>query len=179
MKTLVKLMLASAIGFFCVQPLSAQPTMAMSHGHEGMGHMGFMHGESSPFMMLLKSANLTQAQRAQVREILEADRARMKPVSQQFHALHEQIAARLLSAGPVTPADLAPLTQKAFRLQQQIDQNMVDTALAIRNLLTPDQLTQLSQVHQQLQNLHEQIHNLLGSDPEDRSESDDMGDRSN
>src|ERR1700731_1999346 len=99
MKTTTKLILAAAIGLICAQPASAQPqSMAMPEGHGGMGHMGFMHGDSSPFMMLLKSANLTPSQHAQVQQILQADHAQMKPVTQQFHALHEQIAARLLGA---------------------------------------------------------------------------------
>lgn len=165
-----RLMLAATAAIFMTQPLHAQPGMGMSAGHEGMGHTG-MHGDPSHFMMLLKSANLTQAQHAQVQQILEADHAQMKPVMRQFHTLHEQIAARLLSAGPVTASDLAPLTRQAFRLQQQIDQNMVDTALAIRNVLTPEQLNRLAQVHQQLQNLHEQIRSLEGSQSEDSDES--------
>ena len=165
-----RLSLAAAAALFMIQPLHAQPGMGMAGGHEGMGHMG-MHADPSHFMMLLKSANLTPAQHAQVRQILEADHAQMKPVMKQFHELHEQIATRLLSAGPVSASDLSPLTRQAFRLQQQIDQNMIDTALAIRNLLTPEQLNRLAQVHQQLQNLHEQIRSLGGSDSEDTDES--------
>lgn len=165
-----RLILAATAALFMIQPLHAQPGMGMGEGHEGMGHMG-MHGDPSHFMMLLKSANLTSAQHAQVRQILEADHAQMKPVMRQFHALHEQVAARLLSAGPVNASDLAPLTRQASKLQQQIDQNMLNTALAIRNLLTPEQLNRLAQVHQQLQNLHEQIRSLEGSQSEDMDES--------
>ena len=123
-------------------------------------------------MMLLKSANLTDSQRAQVREILKSEHAQMKTVHQEFMAIHEQLADKLLSPGKVTAAELAPLEQKAYRYQQQIDQGMIDTALAIRNILTSDQLNHLSQVNKQLESLHSQIQSVMGSDqeePEDQS----------
>ena len=173
MKMTTRLLFAGAMGLFMIQPLHAQPGTAMPTEHEAMGHMGHMamHGDASHFMMLLKSANLTEAQNAQVQQILGSHHAQIRPIMKQFHALHEQIAARLLSPGPVTASDLAPLTQKISRLQQQIDQSMVDTTLAIRNLLTPEQLNRVAQVHQQLKNLHAQIHNLMGSESEDMDES--------
>lgn len=172
MKMTTRLILAGAMGLFMSQPLHAQPSMSMPAEHQAMGHMG-MHGDSAHFMTLLKSANLTQAQNAQVQQILESHHAQIRPVMRQFHALHEQIAARLLSPGPVSASDLAPLTQKISRLQQQINESMVDATLAIRNLLTPDQLNRLAQVHQQLQGLHDQIHKLMGpgSESEDESEN--------
>lgn len=168
MKTATKLLLAAATaGLIVAQPLAAQPPgHGMGHMGMGMGHMGMMHDGGSPFMMLLKSANLTDAQRAQVHEILKAERAQMKSVHQQFAAIHEQLADKLLSPGKVTAAELAPLQQKANRYQQQIDQSMVDTAIAIRNVLTSDQLNHLAQVHNQLKSLHSQIQSLMGSDQE-------------
>lgn len=160
-------------GLFLVQPALAEPgmgTMSMSSGHGGMGgHMG-MGGGDSHFMMLLRSANLTSAQHAQVREILQSERAQMKAVYQGMHAVHDELAAKLLRPGALTAADLAPLEQKAVHYQEQIDRDMVDTALAIRNVLTPDQITRLAQVHQQLQKLHAQMHSLMGSDDDESSE---------
>ncbi len=172
MKTASKLLLASAVGLLFAGPLSAQTMQSMPAGHEGMGHMGHMgmHEGGSPFMMLLKSANLTEAQKQQVHEILKSEHAQMKAVHQQFQAIHEQLADRLLSPGKVTAAELAPLEQKAYRYQQQIDQGMIDTALAIRNVLTSDQLNHLAQVHKQLQSLHTQIQSIMGSEQEDQGE---------
>ena len=163
MKTATKLLLSAVSCIFFAQPLSAQPSMPSGHG--GMGH--FMHGGGSPFMMLLKSANLTDAQREQVREILKSEHAQMKSVHQQFESVHEQLAEKLLSPGKVTAAELAPLEQKAYRYQQEIDQGMMDTAIAIRNVLTSDQLSHLAQVHKQLQSLHSQIQSIMGSDQDE------------
>jgi Spy/CpxP family protein refolding chaperone len=47
---------------------------------------------------------------------------------------------------------------------------MIDTALAIRNVLTPEQINRLAQVHQQLSNLHQQIQNLMGREQNDTNE---------
>jgi periplasmic protein CpxP/Spy len=171
MSTVTKLLLASAAALFFAQPVCAQGN---NHGH--MGHMGFMHEGGSPFMMLLRSANLTSAQKSQVHDILHSERQQMKSVYQQMHAIHEQIAEKLLSSGSVTPAQLAPLEQKMSKYQQEIDQSMVDTALSIRGVLTADQISRLAQVHEQLKSLHSQIQSLMGSDQEDQE---DQGDQSN
>ncbi|MGH6879080.1 MAG: hypothetical protein ACREHV_17105, partial [Rhizomicrobium sp.] len=54
-----------------------------------------------------------------------------------------------------------------FKYQQQIDQSRIDTALAVRNILTSDQLSHLAQVHQQLKSLHTQIQNLMGPEQDE------------
>ena len=145
--------------------------MSMPGGHDGMGHhMGGMGGGDDHFMMLLKSANLSPAQHEQVRQILKSEMAQMRAAHEGFHALHEQIAAKLLAPGNVTAADLAPLEQKANRYQEQISRDMVNTALAIRGVLTPEQIARLAQVHQQLQSLHQQIKSLMGPDGDEASD---------
>jgi Spy/CpxP family protein refolding chaperone len=135
--------------------------------------MHAMGGGDSHFMMLLRSANLTPQQHAQVRQILKSEKQQMNSFYAGFHAVHEQLAAKLLAPGAVTAVDLAPLEQKASKYQQQIGRNMIETALAIRNVLTPEQIARLAQVHQQLQSLHEQIHNLMGSDTDEAGDQPD------
>ncbi|HEY3777094.1 MAG TPA: periplasmic heavy metal sensor [Rhizomicrobium sp.] len=177
MKLTVSLLLASAVALFAAQPLIAQPMSSATEqapmGHMGrhMGHMGGMHGDGSAFMMLLRSANLTPTQRGQLRDILRSEKTQMISVHRQFQQVHEQMAEKLLAPGSVNAADLAPLEQKAFRYQQQIDRSMIDTALAIRNILTSEQLNHLSQVHKQLENLHTQIQSLMGSGEDEGEQS--------
>lgn len=169
-----KLVVAAAIGLMCAQPLISQTVAAQGMGMaDSMGQqtMGGMHAGGSHFLMLLKSANLTAEQQAQVRQILQSDSGQMRTLHQQFQALHEQIAARLLGPGRIGASDLKPLVAQASRLQEQMDENMLDTALSIRNVLTPQQLGRLAQVHQQLQNLHQQIQNLVGPQSDGMTES--------
>jgi periplasmic protein CpxP/Spy len=165
MNMTTKLGLAAAFSLFFAQAAGAQSADTQAAPSAGMGHMGHMGGmHNGSFMMLLKSADLKAAQHSQLHEILQSERAQMKGVYQKFHALHEQIADKLLSTGSVNASDLAPLEQKMSHYQEQIDQSMVNTALAVRNILSSDQLNRLSKVHQQLQNLHSQIQDLMGAD---------------
>jgi Spy/CpxP family protein refolding chaperone len=123
---------------------------------------GWHHGAGMEFLYSLK---LTDAQKQQVHQIVEAARAQAKPVMTQMHTLHEQIITQLLTAGS-TEADIQALVQQEEQLRNQLDSARVTTALQIRGLLTPDQLTQASTLHQKLSALHEQEHAVMES-PED------------
>ncbi len=129
----------------------------------GGPHM-MMHGPGGPpfFMMLLKSANLTADQKTHVHQILGSDRAAMRAKFEQLHAIHEQIADKLLSTGQVSATDLTPLVQQAAAIQQQIDTQHLDTAIKIRALLTSDQLSKVAQTHQKLKGLFDQMRTLMG-----------------
>jgi Spy/CpxP family protein refolding chaperone len=164
-----KLVLAAlSAGLLCVQPLAAQPGVAQPIGMTGLGHhgMGGMHG--SPFLMLLQSADLTPAQQSQIQLILNSNKAQMEALHAQLQSVHEQFAAKLLGQGGVTAADLKPLVQEATRAETALTQNMADTAVAVRNVLTPEQVKKLADVHRKLHSLHNQIRGLMGS-------GDDMG----
>ena len=125
----------------------------------------FVGAGPSPFMMLLRSANLTSTQQAQVQQVLQSQGEQNRALIQQLQAIEAQISEKLLGAATVAAADLSSLEQQASQIKQQMDQNMIDASLAIRNLLTPDQLRHLAQVHQQLDGLRGQIEKLIGPGP--------------
>lgn len=149
---------------FCGQPLMSRSANAQGMGMHGMG------GMHDSFMSLLRSANLSAGQKSQVQQILQSDRGQMHSLHQQFAALHEQMAAKLLSPGRVSSSDLKPLLAQASRLQEQINENMLDTALSIRSVLSPEQLGHLAQVHQQLATMHKQLQGLMGHGNEEMGE---------
>jgi Spy/CpxP family protein refolding chaperone len=127
-----------------------------------VGHdMGGMHG--SPFMMLLRSADLTPAQQQQIQLILNSNKAQMESLHAQLQSVHEQFAAKLLSPGSVTAADLKPLVDQAARAEADLTANMASTAVAVRNVLTADQIKKLADVHRKLRSIHTQVRSLLGS----------------
>ena len=75
-----------------------------------MGHCGMrggMRGRGLPFLLLLKSANLTDAQKQQVHKIFDARRASRKSEFQQLKAAREAIAAKFTSTGAMAATDLA------------------------------------------------------------------------
>lgn len=152
-----KLAAAAALTVLLAMPASAQPVG--SFGHHGM------HGQ--PFLMMLKSANLTAAQQGQVRLILTSNRTQMMSQMRELQNLHEQISAKLLSPGQVTSADLKPLVDRASRIQASVNQSKAETALSIRNLLTPQQVAKLAELHGKLRNLHNQVQHLMGPAPEE------------
>jgi Spy/CpxP family protein refolding chaperone len=121
--------------------------------------------QTSPFLLLLRSAQLTPSQRQQVRQILRSHAAQNRPRFARLRAIRSQIADKLLGSAPVSESDLAPLEQQVLQLQHQIRQNIIDAALAIRKVLTPEQLGRVSELHQQLKNLRIQLEKLIGQGP--------------
>ncbi|HEX3652228.1 MAG TPA: periplasmic heavy metal sensor [Rhizomicrobium sp.] len=159
-----KLVIAAlSAGLLCAQPLAAQAGAAEPMGmgqfvHHGMGGM-----RGSPFLMLLRSAELTPAQQSQVQLILNSNKAQMEALHAQLQSIHEQFAAKLLGQGSVSAADLKPLVEQASRAEAQLTENMANTAVAVRNVLTPEQVKKLAEVHRKLRSLHTQVRSLLGS----------------
>ena len=160
---------AAALGLLVALPLTAGAGFAQHMGfHGGPGGPGGpgMHGDGSRFLMLLRSANLTAAQEGQVHLILNNNRAQMQSLHQQLMSLHEQISAKLLSPGAISASDLKPLVDKASRLEATLNQNMTETAIAIRNVLTPAQITKLAETHAKLESIHKQIKGIMGPGPD-------------
>lgn len=137
-------------------------------GH--MGHHG-MHGGMDalgvPLPLLLKTANLTDAQKTQIHAIFQARHASRKAEFQQLKAAEEAIAAKYTSTGTVAAADLSGSVSTITQLQAQMTNEQVQDAIAIRNVLTPAQLAQISATKAKLDSIHAEMKALwaqAGSD---------------
>ncbi len=115
-----------------------------------------------PFMLALRSANLTSEQQTKLREILDSSRPESESMLKELHSIHQQIADKLLSSGTVTESDLAPLTRRAGQLEEKMQQQSIATALKIRAILTPEQLAKMSTFNQRMSSIHSQIEALMG-----------------
>jgi len=115
-----------------------------------------------PFMLALRSANLTSEQQTKLREILDSTRPESESLLKELHSIHQQIADKLLSSGTVTESDLAPLTRRAGQLEEKMQQQSIATALKIRAILTPEQLAKMSTFNQRMSSIHSQIEALMG-----------------
>ena len=104
----------------------------------------------------LGAVQLTDAQKQQIRAIRSAARAQNAPYMAQMQALQQQMVKAMLSSGTVTEAQLLPLVQQQESLRQQLDISRMQSAVAIRNLLTGDQLAQATAAQGQLAALHQQ-----------------------
>ncbi len=143
--------------------VAATAAIALSAAGAAMAHPGgdWHGGEGHGGMEILHSLSMTDAQKEQAHQIEHALWAQSKPVKEQMHAVHEQIATALLASGTVTAESLAPLVQQEEQLRTQLDQQRLNTMLQIRALLTPEQLTQAAATHQKLAALHEQEHEMM------------------
>ncbi len=130
-------------------------------GH--MGHRGFhgMHGGMDalgmPLPLLLRTANLTDAQKQQIHTIFQNRRAARKTEYQQLKAAKEAIAAKFTSTGTVAASDLSVPVTTMTQLHDQMMNEQIQDAIAIRNVLTPAQLTQISATKAKLDSIHAEM----------------------
>ncbi len=165
MKRKVGLVVAAAV--LMSMPL-APSLMRAEMGHHGAsdqcsmlgGHNGMLGGMST-LPIFLRAAKLTPAQQAQINTIMQDNRAAMHTQFELMRAAREQIAEKLLSTGSVTAADFSAQTQQIAQAEQQLLQNGLKVALQVRAVLTPAQLQQVAQFHQQFDSLQKQMRALM------------------
>lgn len=128
-------------------------------GHRGM--RGGMNVLGVPLPLLLKTANLTDAQKQQIHQIIQTRRTTRKAEIQQLKAAKDQIATKYTTTGAVTASDLSGPVQQITQIQDQITNEQIQDAIAIRNVLTPAQLQQISQTKAKLDQIHAEMHALF------------------
>jgi Spy/CpxP family protein refolding chaperone len=148
----------------CAAPLRAEPPgppgpppMMM----KGMGHM--MMGDTPSIMvpLVLRHANLTADQQAQVHKIMEADHQNLRALFSQLQTANNELADKLFAPGKVQAADLAPQVQRITQLRQQLMEQGLKTALAIRAVLTPEQLAKVAQLKDRMEKLQAEMRGIF------------------
>jgi Spy/CpxP family protein refolding chaperone len=130
------------------------------------GHMGRhgMHGGMDvlgvPLPLLLKTANLTDAQKQQIHQVFESRHASRKSEYQQLKTARDQIAAKYTSTGSVAVGDLSGPVQQITQLEAQMTNEQIADAIAVRNVLTPAQLQQVAQTKVKLDQIRAEMHAL-------------------
>ncbi len=155
----------------CAWPLasSAQPGAGPAPGAFGMrsamrGLGGDMLGGDAAGMMLplmLHHADLTAEQQKRVQDILSADREQLHGLFQQLEAANDALAAKMMAPGAVDAAALEPDVERVSHFRQQLMEQGIKTVLAVRAVLTPDQLAKTSALQGKLHALQQQMHELL------------------
>jgi Spy/CpxP family protein refolding chaperone len=142
--------------------LAAALTLASAGAANAAGWHGDMAGgPHGGYMELLRGVTLTDAQKTQMHAIMKSGWASARPTMEQMHAIHEQIATLLTSSGSVAKDQVNALVRQEDRLRLQMDEARMGQFLAIRNLLTSEQLAQAASTHQQMEALHAQEHALM------------------
>ena len=122
--------------------------MSGHHHHHGMTGIDTV---GAPLPMLLKSANLSDAQKAQVKEIFHSNFANMKTQFDAIHTAQQQIAAKLWASGTVNPSDLSAEVQAINQARDQLAQAQIDTVVSVRNQLSAEQLASVAQAEQKFE----------------------------
>jgi Spy/CpxP family protein refolding chaperone len=140
----------------CAFLLSASPAFASPGGPAGGGWE-----PAARLIQLVKKANLTSQQEAQISAIRADTKQQDQQLRSQWLALHEQLADKVLGTSTPTLADFSSLMQQMETVHSQQIKLGLQTALQIRAVLTPAQVTHITQIHQQLSNLNAQRRAVL------------------
>ena len=130
----------------------------------GGGNRGTPRGGGPHPMMPfpLRSLGLSDAQHAQVRQIVANHRPQFQSLNGQLRSVREQLVERLHAPGAIQPEDIAPFTQQISQLREQLARDSLQVTLEIRSVLTPEQLAKAAQIRQRMRDLQSQMKGLLG-----------------
>jgi Spy/CpxP family protein refolding chaperone len=145
--------------------LSLWAATVSAHPRSGMGALGpgRMMGDA-PGMMLplvLKGVDLTDAQEKQVREIMADHRATFRTLFGELQAAHKDVADKLFAPGSVRAEDLTPQMQRVAELREQLMQEGLKVALAVRGVLTLEQLAKAAELKDRMRALHTEMRGLF------------------
>jgi Spy/CpxP family protein refolding chaperone len=143
----------------CVGPAFAEPGGGFGGPRVGRGSGLYM---SLP--LLVKGVGLTEAQQAQVKQIVGAHQAQFRALLGQLRSGHEQLREKIYAPGPLQAEDVAPLVQQIGQLRGQLTQEALQVALEIRAVLTPEQLARAEEIQRKLKDLRSEMRSLLGRD---------------
>ncbi len=114
---------------------------AQRHPDMGGPGMGPMMGGHVEHMLDLVDA--TDAQRSQIKTIMDAARSELKPQRDAMRGLHEQ-GLTLFAATNVDAAAIEALRQKGSALHEQISKRMSQAMIDVARVLTPEQRAKLA-----------------------------------
>jgi Spy/CpxP family protein refolding chaperone len=141
-------------------PLVASAQMPFTIPLEG----GRMRMEGPGFMfplMMLKKLDLTPEQESRVQEIMTAQQGTLKSLFKQLEATHEQVATKFFTPGSLSTTDLTQQTQSISQLREQLMTEGLKTALAIREVLTAEQLAKAAQLQEKMRAMRMEMRQLL------------------
>ena len=115
------------------------------HGHGGGGRPDG-EGGRPPFPHLPRELNLTEAQRAQVTEIMTASRTVMEPLHQRLQALRQQMDAATAN-GQFDETQVRALATQQSQIMVDVTVEHERIKSRIFSVLTAEQRAQLQQLH--------------------------------
>jgi Spy/CpxP family protein refolding chaperone len=111
--------------------------------------------------LILHQAKLTPEQQEKVGKILEADRETLRGLFAQLDRANQALSSKLFSSQDVKLADLTPEIDCTSALRRQLMEQGVKTTLAVRSVLTPEQLARVTDVKQRMDKLQAEMRQLM------------------
>jgi Spy/CpxP family protein refolding chaperone len=127
----------------------------------GDGPGGFGDGPGLLLPLMLRAGELTPEQEQQVRAIMSGDRAKIHALFDQIDAANDALAAKIVGPGSVDAAALQPEIERIAALRTELLKEGLQSALAIRAVLTPEQLARAAQKRTRMMELQQQMRELM------------------
>lgn len=172
-KFLTSLVVASGLSFGAMGAALAQPAGDVPPPPSGEmppppphfpHHPGMFGPEVGPIGMIFQGVQLTKDQKAKIHDILTVARKEEKTNRDSMKAIHDQMADKLLSPGKVTTETLQPILDKQESLEKTVKANHIKTILALRDVLTPEQLAKAKVRYTKIKSIKEQMKELREMD---------------
>ena len=132
--------LATMLGAVVVNAQTADSSAPPMHEHGmgmGMGHEGHMMG------FFAKYLDLTDAQRTQMKAVMQKEHATMKPLMQQVHQLDQQLRQYVEGAYDDAKVQALVSQQAQTLVQAKVQETRIHNELY--QLLTPDQQAKMKE----------------------------------
>lgn len=172
-KFLTSLVVASGLSFGAMGAALAQPAGDVPPPPPGEmppppphfpHHPGMFGPEVGPIGMIFQGVQLTKDQKTKIHDILTAARKEEKTSRDSMKVIHDQMADKLLSPGKVTAETLQPILDKQDALEKTVKANYIKTILALRDVLTPEQLAKAKVRYTKIKSIKEQMKELREMD---------------
>lgn len=134
---------ASVLGLSALAAQAQGPHEGPHGGRGGPGGPGMMMG-GGHIEHMLESADATEAQRAQIKKIMEAARADLKTQHESGRKLHEQ-GLTLLAAPTIDAAAIENVRQQAQAQREVASKRMSQALIEAARVLTPEQRAKLAE----------------------------------
>lgn len=108
------------------------------------GKHGRKHGREGGLKKLLEQLNLTTEQSQKIETIQEETRSEKESLRQQLQTKHQELRSLLASDSP--SEQLREQHQQLQAIHQQLASNRLETMLQVREILTPEQRTQMAEL---------------------------------
>ncbi|MGM9513080.1 Spy/CpxP family protein refolding chaperone [Roseateles sp. DB2] len=116
---------------------------AQAQRHPGMGGPGMGPMMGGHVEHMLDMVDATEAQRAQIKSIMDAARNELKTQHETLRSLHEQ-GLTLFSATNVDAAAIEALRQRGSAAHEQVSKRMSQAMIDVARVLTPEQRSKLA-----------------------------------